>query len=61
MIHTVPINQPGGAKLGNCNVVYHVWTEEEVKIEPITPADWQITMADISLARFLIFIPLPFS
>jgi len=29
MIHTVPINQPGGVKLGFCNVVYHVWTEGE--------------------------------
>jgi hypothetical protein len=52
----MPINQPGGAKLGSCNVVYHVWTEEEVKIEPIIPADWHIRMADTSLARFLSFM-----
>ena len=56
MIHTMPINQPGGAKLGSCNVVYHVWREEEVKIEPIIPADWHIRMADISLGMFLIFM-----
>jgi hypothetical protein len=61
MIHTIPINQPGGAKLGNCNVAYHVWTEEEVKIEPTIPADWHITIADINLAMFLSFILLPFS
>jgi hypothetical protein len=55
MIHTMPMNQPGGAKLGSCNVVYHVWIEEEVKIEPTIPADWQIRIARISLV-ILIFI-----
>ena len=37
------------------NVVYHVWIEGEVKIEPTIPADWQIRIARISLV-ILIFM-----
>ena len=56
MIHTVPINQPGGVKEGFCNVVYQVWTEEEVKIEPTIPADWQIRIDRISLVVFIFML-----
>jgi len=49
-------SQLGGVKLGFCNVVYHVWIEEEVKIEPTIPADWHIRIENTSFDKFLSFM-----
>jgi len=56
LIHTGENIQLGGVKEGLLIVVYHVFVAGAVKIEPIIPASWQITMADISLIMFFGFI-----
>ena len=54
--HTGPKSQFGGAKLGFTNVAYQDGIDCTVKIEPITPASWQITIAAISLPIFSLVI-----
>ena len=48
--------QFGGLKVGFSKAAYHVEIEGKVKNEPITPANWQITIEDTSLVIFLISI-----
>lgn len=49
VIHTGPINQPGGVKDGFLRVAYQVGIDGVVKTEPITPAIWQMPMLITSL------------
>lgn len=54
--HTGPKIQPGGLNEGFCKITYHVWTEEDVNIDPIIPANWQIIMETKNRMMFFIFI-----
>ena len=53
MVHTGPKSQFGGEKDGFSIVWYHVETDSEVKMEPITPA---IKGAAIEIARRRLFL-----
>jgi hypothetical protein len=52
-IHTAEMTNPGGENQGLLRVVYQVATELAVKIEPMTPAVWHMTMHKMSLASSL--------
>ncbi len=48
-IQTGAKTQLGGEKVGFASAAYQVETEETVKKEPITTANWQITIDAINL------------
>lgn len=56
LIQTGENIQFGGLNEGFWIVAYHVWIAGVVKNEPIKPASWQITIADMSLMMFMGFI-----
>lgn len=56
LIQTGENIQFGGLNEGLFMEAYHAAIAGVVKIEPMNPASWQITMADISLIIFIGFI-----
>ena len=44
LIQTGPNSQLGGVKVGFLRAAYHVGTAGAVKIDPITPTSWQVTI-----------------
>jgi hypothetical protein len=56
VVQTGAKTQFGGLKNGLFRVEYHVWIEEDVKIEPTAPANRQIITEIISFGILLNFI-----